>query len=100
MTAILALIFGTIALVVISALWRAWVLTVLWTWFIVPLGLPAIGIATAIGASLIVGMFMPNQVAKKDTTMNKTDAIANVFSVAIGGPAVVLLIGWIVTLFM
>lgn len=40
--------------------WRAFVMTRLWGWFVVPLGLPAIGIAHAIGLSLLFGVVTLN----------------------------------------
>lgn len=41
-----------IALVVLLVIQQAWAISVLWGWFIVPLGLPAIGIASAVGISV------------------------------------------------
>lgn len=52
-TAIVATPFA-IALVVLLAIQQAWAISVLWGWFIVPLGLPAIGIAAAVGVSVTV----------------------------------------------
>lgn len=50
---------GTIAVLTFvsgSALWAV-VLTALWGWFVVPLGVQSIGAAEAIGLSAVVGMF-------------------------------------------
>jgi hypothetical protein len=41
-----------IALILLLIIQQAWAVSVLWGWFIVPLGLPAIGIAAAIGLSV------------------------------------------------
>jgi hypothetical protein len=49
-TAIIATPFA-IALILLLIIQQAWAISVLWGWFIVPLGLPAIGIAAAIGIS-------------------------------------------------
>lgn len=40
------------------AVLRGFVLASLWGWFVVPLGVPALGIAQAIGISLIVSLFL------------------------------------------
>jgi hypothetical protein len=48
------LIFGMLGSMVASALARGWVLSVMWGWFLVPLGLPTIGIAQAMGVALTV----------------------------------------------
>jgi len=50
-------IVGTAAIIVPLAMLRGFVLSTMWAWFVVPLGLPAIGIALAIGLSLTVGLF-------------------------------------------
>ncbi len=39
---------------------RGFVLSVLWLWFIVPLGVSPIGIAWGIGLSILVGLFTMN----------------------------------------
>lgn len=96
----LAIIFGFVGLVVIATLWRAWVLTVLWSWFLVPLSVPAISITSAIGISLIVGMFTHHLQQKSNDSRNAADLVGAAVGVALGGPLVVLLLGWIVTLFM
>ena len=52
----LALIAGLLVAVPIT-IWRGYVLSVLWAWFIVPLfGLPALSIPLAIGLMVIVSM--------------------------------------------
>lgn len=99
MISILTIIFGTIGLLVVATLWRAWVLTVLWSWFLIPLGAPAISITSAIGISLVVGMFTSHIQTKMETATDTSTLIGKALGTAIGGPAVVLLIGWIVTLF-
>lgn len=54
-----ALIIGAVfAAFIITALllWRGFVLSVMWSWFLVPLGLPTIQVPHAIGIAAIVGM--------------------------------------------
>lgn len=55
-----------IALVVLLAIQQAWAISVLWGWFIVPLGLPAIGIAAAIGVSVTVSALRGRRGRPKD----------------------------------
>jgi hypothetical protein len=50
-TAVIAIICAILATIL-----SGFVLTQLWAWFIVPLGVPAIGIAHGIGLSLVASM--------------------------------------------
>lgn len=93
--AILAL-FGIPVLLAASAIWRGFVLSLLWAWFIVPLfGLPALSIPYAIGLSIVVG-FLSHQAGKVDDDQNWGSAV----TVAALYPALALLAGWIVTKFI
>lgn len=104
MEALITLILGIlilipiIALMVIPvALWRGYVLSVLWGWFIVPtFNAPAIGVVTAMGISLVVGMFAYHRSQKtkegeKDTTVS--DYLLNGFV----SPAIALGVGYVLT---
>jgi len=42
-----------------------WVLSILWGWFVVPLGVVALTIPGAIGLRLVVGLFVTNRSPKK-----------------------------------
>lgn len=56
-----------IALDIPSVIFRGLVLSALWLWFIVPLGVPAVGIAWGIGIALLVGLITKNpHVAESD----------------------------------
>lgn len=93
MGAIIGIIFLLILIVPIG-LYRAWVLTVMWMWFIVPLGLPEIGIAHAWGISMAIGMLTVSHVYKEDKEPLKS------FANMIFAPLVLLGIGYIVHSFM
>lgn len=97
----LIILMAMLGIIVAAIMLRAWVLTVLWGWFAVPYGAPAIGIATAIGISLIVSMFTHN-ISKEKSIKIKTmnDFTAEVMGRAFGNPLATLLIGWIVSLFV
>jgi hypothetical protein len=79
-----------------SAVIRAWGLSVLWGWFIVPaFGLPAISKLTAFGISAIAGMFTYYNAKNAQSEANKSwgeimgDIIAAFAGIALG---VVLLV--------
>jgi hypothetical protein len=50
-------------------IWRAYVLTILWRWFVVSLGGPALAIVPALGISLLYSMMSGS--AYKDATSDK-----------------------------
>ncbi|MHC4621207.1 MAG: hypothetical protein ACYTEQ_25955 [Planctomycetota bacterium] len=97
-----AVIFGVILLILLmpfSAAWRGLVLSELWGWFVVPLGLEPIGIAHAIGLSLAVGMFAQAKSKDNEDKPFMHQVIVAVLSAAIG-PAFVWLMGAIIHSFM
>ncbi len=54
------------ALIIALSLWRGFVLSYLWTWFLVPLGVPDIGIIHAIGISMIASFLTSQYINNKD----------------------------------
>lgn len=48
-------ILGILSVIPASVM-RGWVLKIIWGWFLVPLGVPAVGIVQALGISALVGM--------------------------------------------
>jgi hypothetical protein len=79
----------------VSCIWSGWVLHVLWAWFVVPLfGLPALTVPYAIGLSLVSKMLRGRGYSDKDESFWKS-----LMNAAIG-PAIVLLVGWIVLKFV
>jgi len=70
------------------------VLSTLWSWFIVPLGVPAISIPMAIG----IGIVAAYMTGIDDNGFN-TDSMRDVLK-GIVHPLVILFIGWIVLFFM
>ncbi len=50
------LFLGVLAIIVPLSIWKGFVLSILWGWFLVPLGVPAIGTAHAIGIAVLVSM--------------------------------------------
>lgn len=92
---ILLVVPGVALLIGASAMWRGYVLSILWAWFIVPtFGLPALSIPFAIGLALVVGFLTASNAKKKDFEW------LNAIGVLVLGPAMTLLMGWIVTRFI
>ena len=94
--AALIIIFWAITIIAFAAILRGYVLSVLWSWFVIPtFSLPPLSIPVAIGIGLILA-FTTHQ-----TSIKKEDKSAGErFADAIINPLMLLLIGWIVTLFM
>jgi hypothetical protein len=67
------------------------VLKTLWVWFLVPIGLPAIGVATAIGVSIIAHMLAASTEGKKD----EEEGWGHIIGVLLR-PGWALLFGWVV----
>ena len=87
-----------LVLIPLLAILQGWVLTVLWGWFVVPtFHAPELNIVTAIGLTLVVGMFKGYSVktGKKSENEKLTEAVAVVIM-----PFIFLFLGWIVHLFM
>ncbi len=86
---------GAVAFVIAEALLRGWALSIMWGWFAVPLfHLPPLGIAQAMGVSLVIGMLCHQYVPSKEG-----DAWTAVITVILS-PFVVLLIGYVVKGYM
>ncbi len=98
---IIGLIVSFIATLVLSSLWSGYVLSKLWLWFMVPaFGLPVLAVGYAIGLALVVN-YLTNH-APVDTKKDE-DAIENLLkAIGIGilRPAIALMFGKIVTLFL
>lgn len=62
-----------LVLLIPGAIYYAWAFSYLWLWFLVPLGLPAIGVAHAFGLGILKGfMFARLQTQKKDANIKQT----------------------------
>jgi Na+(H+)/acetate symporter ActP len=96
------IIFTLLVVIICSPIMNGWVLSVLWGWFIVPIfNAPQLSIPYAIGISFIIHMLTNKQ---SDTTNNKDKDVTTIIIEALVStfitPLLVLLFGWIVTLFM
>lgn len=65
-------------------------LSVLWGWFICPLGVPRLGIAQALGVSTLISLFMRGKADEDDDKKSPALKVA----VAVLLPLFALAIGW------
>lgn len=81
-------------LIVPHQLWFGFVFSVLWHWYIVRLGAPAISVAHAMGLSLVVRLLTAGLVSSEKKVWTWT-ALRNSVFVAALLPATLLLLGWV-----
>lgn len=82
------------ALAAVVAIYEGYVIWVLWGWFAIPLGLPAITLAHAIGIDILISMFQPVRIQREDPPIGKY-VIA-----AIVRPMLALAIGYVALQFI
>lgn len=81
----------------VGVLWRAYVFAVLWGWFAVPLGAPALTFAAAIGLLLLVSLSTAHLANDKtDTDDGMWEAIGTMLAKIILIPLVPLVVGWVI----
>ena len=83
-----------------SSVLGGWVLSLLWAWFLVPMGLPAITIAQAIGVSLVISMLTQQFIPDARTAEQRKAQLWHNVLITILHPFMVLLMGWIVRGFL
>lgn len=92
-------VFATIfAVLAAGVIVNGYVLSILWVWFVVPLGLPVISVAHCIGIAMVSSwLTYQHQTTKEE---DKEKALENLLIVFIIRPLAVLGIGYIVKQFM
>jgi hypothetical protein len=91
---------------ILSTIINAFVLAVMWGWYVAPFfpGAPSLDIIHALGLSLIVNLFrrQPSGRAtqKEFEEMGSVELGIEVFMRGLGGPLIALLLGWIGTFFL
>lgn len=93
MGALLALVL-LVGYMVVGLLARGWVVYCLWGWFAVPLGVPPISVAWAIGLTSLVVCMVPTP--QPDENRDKVNAMLLPFV----NWGLCLLVGWVVHLYM
>lgn len=87
--------------IALSSMWRGFVLTKLWAWFAVPtFGIVELTLPVAIGIALIASYLTYQHKSSNTNDSQGSRAIGEAAIVTVIHPAVTLLIGWIVSLFM
>lgn len=91
----------TIAFVFISVIFSGYVLSILWSWFIVPVfPVSEINIPTAIGIAMIVSYLTYQDIESKKKSESYGWILLEAILKGLLKPAFALLFGWIVTLFL
>ena len=89
-----------VPVIVAGMIWRGYVLSILWGWFIVPfVGLPEMNIPTAIGVAALVGLTVMAQSPQSDSKEAGERIVHGVLLIALA-PTLALLLGWIVKGFL
>jgi len=92
---------GVLALLVIGAVWKGYILTVLWDWFMVPtFGLSPLALAPAMGLILLVSFLTHQSDAVKEPEGTSYEKTVKAISYTLLLPAMVLGCGWVVKQFM
>ena len=96
------LVLSLPALIAVASIWRGYVLSILWGWFVVPyFALTPLSIPLAIGLSILVSMLISHRTGKEvEKEMGPWQSITIGLMLVTLGPAFYLLAGWIVTKFL
>lgn len=94
----LSVVSGIVGVLAALTMWRGYVLTVLWAWFVVStFAVPALSIPAAIGLCLTVSMFKNR---RKDNSMDEKEPWGQELATEALIPLLALVLGWIVKLWM
>jgi multisubunit Na+/H+ antiporter MnhB subunit len=86
--------FAILLFTPLAIAWKGLVLSILWGWFLVPLGAPALTVSLACGVALIA-TFLTTDKLRERPPREAFDVLA----VVVLWPAVSLLIGWCIKQF-
>lgn len=93
---VLGVFIGIPALLSMSALLNGWVLSYLWLWFIVPLGVPALQLGHAIGVSCLISFATYQELegcAKEKTEY--AERVGEILGTFVVRPLSVFAFGWV-----
>ena len=79
------------------ALWQGWAVSMLWNWFVAPMGVPAITILTGAGLTLVCGAIRARN-TKSTSDESQTDRFERLAAMVLI-PAITVFIGWIIKTF-
>lgn len=95
-------VIGGIALLALGVpalVYRAFVGSLLWAWFVVPiLDVRPLNLGQAIGLQLLVSLALSRSTSKHDATHKlMVDHVGDVIATGFVGPSIVLFVAWLVT---
>lgn len=90
---------GMLSIIPITAIVRGYILSIIWSWFMVPLGIIPIGIAHAIGISVTVS-FLTSHLAAEDKEKSTTTKVVTKMFSGVLVSLMALGIAWIAHRFM
>lgn len=92
---------GLIVITIIGTIFSGFVLSIMWDWFVVPtFDVGSLSIPVAIGLAMIVNYLTYHGTTRESKANDETEVLVEFLVLSIGKPALYLLMGWIVTLFM
>lgn len=95
----LARLVVSVALFIVLIPWKGWVISTLWEWFVVPVfEAPTLGVVPAVGLSIALDAILGSRGVRE--AKDGWEGMAESFLAGILFPAVYLLCGWIVRLFL
>lgn len=93
---VLGYFFGCLLIFVVTPLFRGYVFTELWSWFLVPLGAVPIGKAHALGISLLLWLATTAGLKTQlDTDKKAAEWMPQAVGMCLSYPAMGLAFGWI-----
>lgn len=100
MLALLA-IGAVFALAAVGIVWKGYALTLLWAWFVVPtFGMAPLALAPAIGLATVASYLTHQYMPKVTKEGSQLDQLGHAVGNMVLGPAMALLVGWIVKQWM
>ena len=75
---------AALALTIVYMVVNGWAVSVLWGWFVVPLGVPAVGIAHAIGLRCIVALCKTPKYKEPDDKHSIENSVFGIVSSVVG----------------
>ena len=90
-----------LAAAAVTTVIRGWALKMMWNWFVVPLGIPALSLPAAIGIGLTVAYltYTDSNKLSFDTAAETSKSIERIIT-AFLMPFYVVFIGWVLTFFL
>ena len=98
-------VIGVLVGIIAAIIMRGWVLSIMWSWFIVPLGAIALTIPMSLGVVMVVSLFTSHLANDTESTIsynghNGKEVVIAASLKAFGAPLVTLFFAWTITLFM